>query len=343
MNSDWQQFLQSQGATLDDAGQTRFDADALLPDCALCDLSGQGLIRVSGSDARSFLQGQFTNDVTKVGPGRSQLSGFCSPKGRMLALFRIFQRGDDLFLMLPRERLEAVLKRLSMFVLRAQVTLSDASDDLVLAGIAGDCAPGLVPEAPADADHSASADELTVIRLPDDRPRFLVVGEPAAMQDWWQRAAAEATPAGPDCWPLLDIRAGIPSVVDATTEAFVPQMANLQLVDGVSFTKGCYTGQEVVARMQYLGTLKRRMYRVHLATDSCPPPGTELFSASSESGQGAGKVVDARPSPEGGCEGLVVCQISSMDAGDLRLGDADGPALQATDLPYPFEVAEQAH
>jgi folate-binding protein YgfZ len=132
-------------------------------------------------------------------------------------------------------------------------------------------------------------------------------------------------------------------VLEATTEAFVPQMANLQLVDGVSFTKGCYTGQEVVARMQYLGTLKRRMYRVRVDSDSRPAAGTELFSASSASGQGAGRVVDARPSPDGGFEALVVCQIASMEAGDLRLGDAEGPALQAQPLPYAFEATEQAH
>jgi hypothetical protein len=344
MNNDWQQFLQSQGATLSDQGVVQFDEAPLLPGCALCDLSSHGLIRVSGGDIREFLQGQFTNDVTQITPERSQLSSFCSPKGRMLALFRIFQRGDDLYLMLPRERLAATLKRLSMFVLRAQVTLSDASDELLIAGIAGDCAAALLPQAPADTDASSTVGELTVIRLGGDRDRFLVVGNAAPLQAWWQQAATQATPASVDCWPLLDIRAGIPSVVESTTEAFVPQMANLQLINGVSFTKGCYTGQEVVARMQYLGTLKRRMYRVRIDTSDCPAPGSELFSASSESGQGAGRVVDARPSPEGGCEALVVSQISSMEqARDLRLGDADGPPVSNLSLPYGFAVAETTH
>jgi len=343
MNTDWQTFLQSQGAALNDQGQPVFQDAPLLPDCALCDLSGQGLIRVSGSEAKDFLQGQFTNDVSKVDAGQSQLSSYCSPKGRMLAMFRIFQRGDDLYLMLPRERLASTLKRLSMFVLRAKVTLSDASDELIIAGIAGDCAAASLPQAPATVDHSATADELTAIRVAGDRERFLLVGEPAAMQAWWQQAATKAQPASTDCWPLLDIRAGMPSVVEATTEAFVPQMANLQLVDGVSFTKGCYTGQEVVARMQYLGTLKRRMYRVRGDGDSCPAPGTELFSASSASGQGAGKIVDARPAPDGGFEALVICQIASMEAGDLRLGNSEGLSLQALPLPYAFEAAEQAH
>lgn len=340
MNNDWQQFLVSQGATIADNGEVNFDG-GLLPDCSLSALGQLGLIRVSGEEAQSFLQGQFTNDVSKVDAGHSQLSSFCSPKGRMLALFRIFQRGDDLYLMMPRERLPAIHKRLQMFVLRAKVTLTDASDELAIAGLAGTCLEGLLPAAPAEVDGCCESDGLSVIRVAGDRPRCLVIGEPAAMQAWWQGLDGEARPASAHGWPLLDIRAGIPTVVDATAEAFVPQMANMQLVNGVSFTKGCYTGQEVVARMQYLGTLKRRMYRVRFDGDACPAPGSELFSHSSASGQGAGKVVDARPSPDGGCEALVITQISSMEADDLQLGDADGARLQPLPLPYSFTAESQ--
>lgn len=333
MSTNWQQFLATQPGITD---------APLLPECALCDLSGLGLIRASGEDVIGFLQGQFTNDISKVDTEHSQLSSYCSPKGRMMALFRVFQRGDDVFLMLPRERLEPILKRLRMFVLRSKVILDDVSDELAIAGIAGACASTLVPTAPTEQDASATNGDLTVIRAAGDRVRFAVIGTLPAMQTWWQQAAAQATVANADTWPLLDIRAGIPKVLDATAEAFVPQMANLQLVNGVSFTKGCYTGQEVVARMQYLGTLKRRMYRVRIEGD-CPAAGTELFSPSSASGQGAGKVVDARPSPDGGCEALVVCQIASMEAGDLRVGDADGAPLSCIDLPYEFEAAENHH
>jgi folate-binding protein YgfZ len=129
-------------------------------------------------------------------------------------------------------------------------------------------------------------------------------------------------------------------VYDATAEAFVPQMANMQLVDGVSFTKGCYTGQEVVARMQYLGKLKRRMYRARVVTDQAPQPGQELFSPGSASGQGAGRVVDARPTPAGGFELLVVAEIASAEGASLRLGDEQGPALQLLDMPYGLPALE---
>jgi hypothetical protein len=142
--------------------------------------------------------------------------------------------------------------------------------------------------------------------------------------------------AGPDFWALLDIRAGLPTVYDQTAEAFVPQMANLQLVEGVSFTKGCYTGQEVVARMQYLGKLKRRMYLARIAAADVPPPGTDLYAPGSESGQGTGKVVDARRAPAGDIEALVVVETGSAETGDVRLGGPDGPPLTFSPLPYPL-------
>jgi len=310
------------------------------PECAITDLSHFGLIRINGADTRTFLQGQLTNDIDAVTPELAQLSSYCSPKGRMLGSFWIFQRGEDLYLQLPRDRLQAILKRLQMFVMRSQVTLSDASGELARFGLAGDCAETLLPFAPAAEKASQTREELTVIRLPGDRPRFEVVGPPGLLMDVWSRMLTRAEQTGAGFWSLMDIRAGIPNVFEDTVEAFVPQMANLQLVGGVSFTKGCYTGQEIVARMQYLGKLKRRMYRAHLDKGQPPARGAEVFSPSCESGQGAGRIVDAAASPDGGYEVLAVLQISSADADDLHLGDIDGPALRLMELPYQFEQTE---
>jgi folate-binding protein YgfZ len=293
-----------------------------------------------------FLQGQFTNDVREVTAQHSQLSSFCSPKGRMLANFRIFQRDGTLYLQLPRENLAVVLKRLGMFILRAKVTLEDASDELVGIGLAGACAPGLLeprfPEIPAKAGDVLHADELTLIRLPDPTPRFQLVGPDEAMRELWQYLSGTATPADQDHWALLELRAGIPSVHPQTVDAFVPQMVNMHLIDGVSFRKGCYTGQEIVARMQYLGKLKRRMYLAHVDTDQAPAPGDELSSPATASGQGAGKVVDARHAPEGGYDLLAVIEIESAERGELHLGDSAGPILELRELPYRLEVDEQA-
>jgi folate-binding protein YgfZ len=313
-----------------------------VPDCAITDLSHLGLIRISGADARSFLQGQLTNDINAVSTGKSQLSSYCSPKGRMLGSFRIFQRDDALFVQIPQERLEPIRKRLAMFVLRSQVELVDVSADLARFGLSGDCAPDLLPFVPDDGQDTLTRDDITVLRLPGDRPRYEIIGPEARLAALWQAAAEKAQQTGPAFWALMDIRAGIPTVYDDTAEAFVPQMANLQLIDGVSFTKGCYTGQEVVARMQYLGKLKRRMYRARIDATEAPQPGTEVFSPSSESGQGAGRIVDSAPSPDGGFEVLAVLQISSAEADDLRLGDAEGPALELLPLPYAFPAEAEA-
>lgn len=310
------------------------------PDCAICDLSHFGLLRISGTDSRPFLQGQLTNDVNQVTPELAQLSSYCSPKGRMLGSFWIFQRGDDLFLQLPEAVKPTILKRLQMFVLRSDVRLEDVSDRLARFGLCGDCASGLLPFAPADEKATQSRDDITVIRMPGAMPRFEVIGPPERLAPLWSDGRRSAQQVNLDFWALADIRAGVPQVFEETVEAFVPQMANLQLIGGVSFTKGCYTGQEVVARMQYLGKLKRRMYRAHVDTSDRPAPGTELFSQSSESGQGAGRIVDAAPAPGGGYEVLAVIQISSAEANDLHLGEADGPPLELLDLPYAFSVDE---
>jgi folate-binding protein YgfZ len=328
MNS-WQEIISSSPVTT-----------AVFPDCAICDLDHLGLIRISGADKREFLQGQLTNDINQVTPQLAQLSSYCSPKGRMLGSFWIFQRDDDLYLQLPRAVLPAIFKRLRMFVLRSNVQIEDVSADLARCGLSGICAADVLPFAPKADKASETNDGLTVLKVPGEPTRFEVIGPADQVASLWQSASALADRVGPDFWTLADIRAGLPNVYEETAEAFVPQMANLQLIGGVSFTKGCYTGQEVVARMQYLGTLKRRMYRAHIDSTERPQPGTELFSPSSDSGQGAGRVVDAAPSPDGGFELLAVLQISIADAGDLRLGGPDGPAVELLGLPYSYEAPE---
>jgi folate-binding protein YgfZ len=342
MNQHWKAFLESQSARIGDDGEARFDAAPADADCALCDLSHLGLIALGGEDRAQFLQGQLTNDIRLVDASHSQLSGFCGPKGRMLANFRVFERAQRIYLQLPASNLEPVLRRLRMFVLRAKVELEDASDQLVRMGMAGDCAPRLLggrfPGLPEAVGAVSSQGEITLIRLPDaGSARFELLGPPAEMQILWKELAVHATAVNADFWALLDVRAGIPTVYPETVEAFVPQMANMQLVDGVSFTKGCYTGQEIVARMQYLGKLKRRMYLAHVDTAEAPKAGDPLFAPQNASGQGAGRVVDARPVPEGGYDLLAVAEIESAENGELRLHDDQGPLLKLRELPYSLD------
>lgn len=322
----WQDFLATQ--TLNPVLDT---------ECALCDLSHLGLIEVQGEDKLTFLQGQLTNDIQQINPQTSQLNSYCNPKGRMLTSFRIFQRDDSLMLLLPLARLQATLKRLRMFVLRSKVTLEDVSQQYAVIEIAGECAATLLDDMPT-ADNSVSQrDSLSIIRIPGDRLRLQMIGDTESILAAWQQAAEHATPTNQNAWHLLDIRAGLPTVYAATSEAFVPQMANMQLVNGVNFSKGCYTGQEVVARMQYLGKLKRRMYRMHIAAAQMPQIGDDFHPKNTESKQSIGKIADIAPNPEGGYEALVIGQISNIEADDLQLATMPEAQIRRLNLPYAFE------
>lgn len=350
MNSQWQSFLTHLGATIEHGMVEHFgdpDAElrAALEENTLCDLSHDGLIRALGADADTFLQGQLTNDIRTVDAANHQLSGYCSPKGRLLALFRLFRRDDAFYLQLPQELLEGMLKRLKMFVLMSKVELEDASDELVRFSLSGPDAESLLGRQlaglPGDADHSVTENGISVLRVPGRLPRFILHGEPPAMQQLWRALSDEgARPVGAESGRLQQIHAGVPTVLQATQEAFVPQMVNLQLLNGVSFKKGCYTGQEVVARMQYLGKLKRRMYLTHAAGTTAPVVGGEIHSPSSASGQGAGKVVDVARSPQGGYDMLVVAEIACAEEDSLFLDDQHQEKLELLSLPYTLESRE---
>ncbi len=343
MNSEWQAFLSSQSVRLAPTGEVESPLSPPWPPCALMDLSHLGLIAVGGADAAGFLQGQLTNDIREVSAEHSQLSSYCSPKGRMLACLRVIRRGDAYLLGLPRTRLEPILQRLRLFVLRSRVTLVDVSDQWVQVGLVGDCAEGLLrgtfPVLPDLANNAVHQGPLSLVRMPGPTPRFLLLGPAAELSALWLRLAPPAIPAGAAYWSLLEIRAGIPSVHPQTVDAFIPQMANLQLVDGVSFTKGCYTGQEVVARTQYLGRIKRRLYRAEVQSPGPPRPGDELYCRESASGQGPGRIVDAQPSGEGRYELLAVVEIEAAEGCEVRLAEG-GPVLRFLPLPYPFPAEE---
>ena len=345
MITDWKDFLLAAGAEFNDAsvvhyGNLRHELSVAITGNVFADLSHYGLISVHGDDAESFLQGQLTNDIRKVDDQNSQFSGICNPKGRLLASFRVFHRGDSYYLCLPMDMIEVAINRLRMFVLRSNVTLEEASDTFAHLGISGSEAeqdlqkfagtlPGNIHEVAQDKDQ-------VIIRVPGVHPSFEIFTTVEQASQLWSKLNVQSAPIGSVAWQFLDIQAGIPMISPDTREAFVPQMANLQLIDGVSFTKGCYTGQEIVARMQYLGKLKRRMYRARVDSESEPHAGDEVY-ASDDKRQSVGKLVSAAPHPDGGYVMLVVLQISSAEnKSELRLGSAAGAVIELEHLPYPF-------
>ncbi len=345
MNETWQSFIRNQGATLEGErvlhfGNPEQERRAAARGDVLIDLSDLALIRARGSDVQNFLNGQLSNDVRQLDAAHSQLAAWCSPKGRMMAVFRLFRRGDDYLLQLPAVLRENLLKRLRMFVLRAKVALEDA-DDLVGFGLSGAQAESLLREtagfAPSGENGGETRGEITIMNIPGPYPRFEVVAPAAASMQLWNGLKPKATPTASPVWAWLDIMAGIPNVYPETNEEFVPQMANLELIGGVNFKKGCYPGQEIVARMQYLGRLKQRMYRAHVADANPLRPGMSVY-APDFPGQSAGTVVDAQSAPDGGYDLLAVIQTSSVTKGTLRLGNENGPLLMLQTLPYSIPV-----
>ncbi len=349
MIPDWKDFLEKAGAEFDDRGVAHYgnlrrELSVALTGNVFADLSHYGLISAHGEDAAEFLLGQFTNDLREVDESHSQYSGYCNAKGRLLATFRVFRRGDSFYLSLPADMVESTLNRLRMFVLRSKVTLEDASDTFVHLGVSGDTAAADLEKVfgalPGKLHAVAQNEQGLIIRVPGVRPGYEVFTTVEGATALWNTLNVHSAPVGADAWRLLDIEAGIPVIYPQTREAFVPQMVNLQLVDGVSFRKGCYPGQEIVARMQYLGKLKRRMYRARTDSAERPAPGDEVFPGKAES-QAVGKLVSAAPHPDGGYALLAVLQIPGAGSGEtLHLGTPDGAPIELEHLPYPFPDVE---
>ena len=338
MIDSWKTLLQSQGATIEGStvlhyGDPAAERAAGATGTIVADLSQLGVIAFRGDDTATFLQGQLTNDVRSLHADSVQWNGYCSPKGRLLGNFLMWRQGEDHCLQLSGDILPGVLKRLSMFILRARVQGRDASDETVRLVVAGPqaetavrAAMGAVPDA---AMRSAASETGQVIRVGADKFVLSVAPERAAAV--WQALRQSATPVGAPVWDWLRLNAGIPMIVAATQEQFVPQMVNLEAIGGVSFQKGCYPGQEIVARSQYLGKLKRRMFLAHVDAEAAP--GDSLYSADIE-GQATGTVVNAAPAPTGGFDVLAVAQVESAATQTLHLKAADGAALALKPLPY---------
>lgn len=352
MHDTWKTFLSEHSAHLDETGVVDFgdaagELAASSDQTVLCDLSHRGLICVAGEDAAEFLQGQLTNDIHQLEAGHSHVSAYCDHKGRMLALFRLWRDAERFYLSLPAELVDVTVKRLGMFLLRSKAAIEVCSDDWVRIGIAGAeadtllAANGFTP--PGTHNRYVVQGETRITRLPGSVPRYEIHTTVESATELWTNLAKSARPVGRDVWTLQDIRAVQPDIFPATRETFTPQMLNLEVIDGVSFTKGCYTGQEVVARTQFLGTIKRRTYAAHVGCDTPPAPGTELVAENTSSGQAVGRIVMAAPSPEGGCEALAMVQISARTDDTLHLGTADGPVAAFTDPPYSLQQLKPGH
>lgn len=293
-----------------------------------------GLIRAQGPDAAKFLHGQLTQDFALLGLSEARLAAFCSAKGRMLASFVGFKRShEEVLLVCSLDVLAATLKRLSMFVLRAQVKLSDASAEFQLCGVAGPALPGL-PDTPW---RAAADGQATWVRL------YPAAGLPRAL---WVAPRAGDPPVSPPpgapldtaAWQWLEVMSGVVTITQPVVEAFVPQMLNYESIGGVNFKKGCYPGQEIVARSQYLGKLKRRSALAGIDS-AAAQAGDEVFSLD-DPGQPCGMIVNAAPNGAGGVDALVEMKLAALEGAEVRLGSAGGAPLRFQPMPYKLDALE---
>jgi tRNA-modifying protein YgfZ len=281
-------------------------------------LTHLGILRFTGADAMSFLQGQVSNDTQRLSERVPVLAAYSTAQGRVLALIYLLPHSSGVVAILPREILGATMERMRKFVLRAKVRIEDAADTLVVAGGLG--------TNHETSSHYVEQDGIGTAPLGHDANRRWIIGPPEKIAAAQDAAAAKRIEHE---WRLADIRAGLPQVYAATSEAFVAQMLNLDLLDGISFTKGCYTGQEIIARTQHLGRIKRRLFRLSL------PSGTWAIGQALRLADGRqGRLTEVIES-HGRTEALAVLSVEASSAG----GDSpDERLVEATELPLPYAL-----
>lgn len=327
----WHEFLQNSNTE----HPLHEISSSILEETVICDLSHLGLLKIQGTDALTFLQGQVTNDIKQLNGSNAHYTGYCNPKGRLLGLFLAFAYSDHIHLQFPKPLVEPIMKRLKMYVLRSKVDIQDVSDSMIKIGVNGSQAPAILSTLFSKIPHNdyelTTLNNGALLKLPGKQPRFEIFTDSNQAPTIWDALLKQAKPVNINVWEWLEIQAGIPNIVSATQEEFVPQMLNLDLIGGISFKKGCYTGQEIVARTHYLGTVKRRTCLAHLDTGEIPVAGDHVINAT---GEAVGKVVRSAKAPSGGCEVLTEIRLENLEGGELRI---NGIQIELRELPYKIQ------
>jgi hypothetical protein len=281
------------------------------------------------------LQGQVTNDIKLLDGHNAHYTGYCNPKGRMLALFLAFSHHDHVHLQMPKELIESVAKRLKMYVMRSKVEIKDVSESIIKIGLSGKNAADLLkPLFAAIPQHDyelTTQENGTLLKLPGATPRYEILTDSTNAPALWNALKQHATPVGAAGWEWLEISAGIPEVTLKTQEEFVPQMLNLDALNAINYKKGCYTGQEIVARTHYLGKVKRRTQLAHISGTTMPALNDDVVDANK---QAIGKIVRCAPALESGYDVLAECRLENLEQGAIYWNDV---ALTIKSLPYNLE------
>lgn len=337
----WQDFLTTPSAVLDQRGRAVFEPASYAADClngstVMMPLSHYACMAVAGPDTHKFLQGQLSCDMQALTPEQALAGALCTPKGRVASNFYLqYQAPSEALFLLPSATLRATEATLAKYIVFSKAEMQ-TQPPWKLIGLAGPQAPAIVQNLlgrePNRRLGFAGTEIGSAVCVSPQQQRYLLTVRSSDLATQWQNLSAAAMPVNSNVWDYLDICAGFGFVQKQTIEMFIPQMLNLQLTDGVSFTKGCYTGQEIVARTEYRGNLKRRMYRANCSANAAPEPGTPIFSSAKK--QPVGNLVMAEPTAADNIELLAVMALSDSTEESLSLGDKQGPSLQLLDLPY---------
>ena len=352
MYSTWQEFLVAQGALLKAGKLLNFSGDETPEnktkdnDNIITDLSHLAIIEISGNDAEDFLHGQFTSNIEQLSTHHLQFSAWCNPKGQVKATFFIYLHGTEFYILLPDELKESIIKQLQMYILRADVKLTDKSDELIRVGLQTHDATLLtdIIESAPEQQGNVTQGQVTTNRglhglltvapnNEENAPRYILIGSADRQITLWQELVKYFTPIGTPAWELLDIKAAYPWITTQTTQKFLPQMLNLDLMDGLDYQKGCYPGQEIIARLRFRGQLKRSLYLATCALESCseigPEIGDPLYADDNE--QSVGTVINTQKS-EDKYYLLAVIENDSVE-NKLSLRSSDGPGVNLQQLP----------
>jgi len=332
MNTGWRQFLESLGARIQD------NLDIELPSRNvksgeeqhgrfMMDLSWLSVIEVEGADAPEFLNGQFTSDLTLLTQNSFQYSAWCNPKGRVIAIFIIYRKHDSYCILIPTGLKDLFLKRLQIYILRSKVLIHDRSEETTCMGLIGTDQLPALSSIPEESGAVLHLPEYTSLRIADTGPsRLLVTGHWQTMVKLWQSLESVYTGSHTGLWRFHDIKSGIPWLTDTTSELFLPQELDLEILNGLSYSKGCFPGQEVISRLHYRGTVKQRLLYTEVpAQVQIPGIGARLYS--DEIQNSAGTIINVADSGEGSCGIQAVADIDKAGS-DLHVAGASRLSLR---------------
>jgi len=340
MPAEWNSFLQARGAHIDaghvlDFGTPEQEATAALENNIVTDLSFLTVIKITGTDATGFLQGQFSSDIKQLSDGDVQLSSWCNPKGQVIASFILTRLNGEYFLLLPAQMKDRFIKRLRMYVLRANVIVEDDNASQRCIGIkyGGDLSTNIgVLHTAATSGKAVQQEGLILVPVPVSRKRWIIIGAEDSLREIWTKLSHAFIPVGSHYWDLFDVLDGLPWISDATTEAFLPQLLNMDQLQAVSFNKGCFPGQEVIARLQHRGKIKQRLVIANLDSEININPGIKIYQDDGE--QSIGTIINSVKHPADGVYVLAILDIAHGTPDQLILKNDNARFIQITAPPY---------